>query len=133
MKRLIEFFNLSCFMMERKESSCLSAASDSTSMVDALNDDQSEMLPFVSVILPVYNDAEALHRCLYSLQKQTEVIVVDNGSTEDNPQSVVSEFPGYQYSVEAKIGSYAARNKGISLANSEVYAFIDSDCVASPQ
>jgi glycosyltransferase involved in cell wall biosynthesis len=99
----------------------------------------NDKLPFVSVILPVYNDAEALRRCLHSLQAQTypadrfQVIVVDNGSTDDNPQSVVAEFPGYQYSVETKIGSYAARNKGISLAIGEAYAFIDSDCIASPQ
>lgn len=96
-------------------------------------------LPFVSVILPVYNDAKALHCCLRSLSAQTypadrfEVIVVDNGSWKDNPQEVVAKFPGYKYSVESKAGSYAARNKGISLANGEAFAFIDSDCIALPQ
>jgi glycosyltransferase involved in cell wall biosynthesis len=106
---------------------------------DALRFDTSEKLPFVSVILPVYNDAKALRRCLKSLRKQTfpvdrfEVIVVDNGSTKDDPQAVVADFPGYRYSVETKVGSYAARNKGISLAKGDAYAFIDSDCVAYPQ
>jgi len=94
-------------------------------------------LPFASVIVPVYNDAEALRLCLQSLRTQTypadrfEVIVVDNGSTKDDPQIVVEDFPGYRYSVEAKIGSYAARNKGISVARGEALAFIDSDCIAT--
>lgn len=98
-----------------------------------------ETLPFVSVIMPVYNDAEALRLCLQSLRAQTypadlfEVIVVDNGSTKDNPQAVVTEFPGFRYSVEAKPGSYCARNKGITFARGEALAFIDSDCIASPQ
>jgi GT2 family glycosyltransferase len=108
-------------------------------MHDSLEWDTNETLPFVSVILPVYNDAVALCRCLHSLRKQTypvdrfEVIVVDNGSTKDNPQAVVADFPGYRYCVETKVGSYAARNRGMSLANGEVYAFIDSDCIASEQ
>ena len=112
---------------------------ESTSMHESLERDTNETLPFVSVILPVYNDAVALRRCLHSLRKQTypvdrfEVIVVDNGSTKDNPQAVVADFPGYRYCVEIKVGSYAARNSGMSLANGEVYAFIDSDCIASEQ
>lgn len=106
---------------------------------DVLMRGSSETLPFVSVILPVYNDAEALRRCLRSLRSQTypadrfEVIVVDNGSTEDDSQAVVAEFQSYRYSVETKVGSYAARNKAISIANGEAYAFIDSDCIALPQ
>ena len=110
-----------------------------THIEDVVASDQNEILPFASVILPVYNDAEALRKCLHSLRAQTypadrfEVIVVDNGSTKDDPQAVVAEFPGYRYCVEGKVGSYAARNKGISLANGKVYAFIDADCDPSPQ
>jgi glycosyltransferase involved in cell wall biosynthesis len=99
---------------------------------------RKEKLPFVSVIVPVYNDAQALRLCLQSLREQTypadrfEVIIVDNKSTKDNPQTVVDHFPGWRYSLETKIGSYAARNRGISLARGEAFAFIDSDCIASP-
>lgn len=108
-------------------------------MEEAMALDLNEILPFVSVILPVYNDAEGLRKCLQSLRAQTypddrfEVIVVDNRSTKDDPQAIVAEFSGYRCCVETKVGSYAARNKGISLANGKVYAFIDADCNPSPQ
>jgi glycosyltransferase involved in cell wall biosynthesis len=109
----------------------------STLMHNSLKRNPSETLAFVSVLNPVYNDSDAHRCCLHSLREQTypadrfEVIVVDNGSTKDDPQAVLSEFPGYRFYIETKIGSYAARNKGISLAKGEVYAFIDSDCIAS--
>lgn len=90
--------------------------------------------PFVSVIIPVYNDSERLQKCLESLENQTypqayyEVIVVDNNSSEDL-QSIVSQFKQAQYELEAASGSYAARNKGINQAKGEIFAFIDSDCL----
>lgn len=92
---------------------------------------------FVSVIIPVYNDSQRLKLCLESLFSQTypssyyEVIVVDNNST-DNIQSIVSQFPQVIYTEEKQIGSYAARNKGISLAKGEVISFTDSDCIPYP-
>jgi glycosyltransferase involved in cell wall biosynthesis len=89
--------------------------------------------PFISVIIPVYNDAERLHTCLKLLEHQTypqdryEVIVVDNGSS-DRPDRVVEQFNQVRFTSEAKRGSYAARNRGIALAQGEVLAFTDSDC-----
>jgi glycosyltransferase involved in cell wall biosynthesis len=90
--------------------------------------------PFVSVIIPVFNDGERLKICLQSLENQTypqslyEVIVVDNASEEDI-KSIVSSFGQAQYTFESRPGSYAARNKGISLAKGEILAFTDSDCI----
>jgi glycosyltransferase involved in cell wall biosynthesis len=92
------------------------------------------IIPFVSVIIPVYNDAERLQICLKSLQDQTypkekyEIIVVDNGST-DSPRDVVNQFSQARMDCESKPGSYAARNKGILLAKGEVIAFTDADCI----
>ena len=89
---------------------------------------------FVSVIIPVHNDSSRLITCLKSLQLQTydrdlyEVIVVDNNSTEDI-QAVVQQYSFARYTQESKQGSYAARNKGISLAKGEILAFTDSDCI----
>ena len=89
---------------------------------------------FVSVIIPVYNDSLRLNVCLESLAEQTypqdlyEVIVVNNNSTE-NIQSVVDRFSQVRLVDEHKQGSYAARNKGISVAKGEVLAFTDSDCI----
>ena len=89
---------------------------------------------FVSVIIPVFNDSERLQKCLEALQNQTypqdlyEVIVVDNGSDE-SIESVVNQFNQALAAYESTPGSYAARNKGISLAKGEVLAFTDSDCL----
>jgi GT2 family glycosyltransferase len=90
--------------------------------------------PFVSVIVPVYNDSEQLSTCLRALSDQTyppdlyEVIVVDNGSEEDL-RSIVARFPGFRYEYEDRVGSYAARNKGIEASKGEILAFTDSDCL----
>lgn len=90
--------------------------------------------PFVSVIVPVYNDPIRLAVCLNALESQTypqdkyEVIVVDNNSKE-SLDKVVSQYPHAILTAEKKPSSYAARNKGISLAKGEILAFTDSDCI----
>jgi glycosyltransferase involved in cell wall biosynthesis len=95
----------------------------------------SSQPPYVSVIIPVYNDFAHLNDLMISLVNQTygshnfEVIVVDNGSDED-VSSITDKFNVtllYENKVQS---SYAARNKGISVAKGEVFAFIDSDCKA---
>ncbi len=93
--------------------------------------------PFLSVIVPVYNDTKGLSLLLASLQKQTypqdrfEVIVVDNGSTED-VQGVTERYDDVTLLFETVIqSSYAARNKGIAHATGDIYVFIDSDCRAT--
>ncbi|PXA94653.1 glycosyl transferase family 2 [Nostoc sp. 3335mG] len=91
--------------------------------------------PLISVIMPVYNDTHRLGLCLDLLAKQTiadqaEVIVVDNGSTEDM-SAVKARFPTVQWLHEAKPGSYAARNTGIAVARGRILAFTDSDCLPS--
>ena len=89
---------------------------------------------FVSVIIPVFNDSEGLQKCLEALENQTypqdlyEVIVVDNGSDE-SIEGIVNQFKRVLATYESTPGSYAARNKGISLAKGEVLAFTDSDCI----
>lgn len=95
--------------------------------------------PFVSVIVPVFNDAEHLKICLEVLENQTypkslyEVIVVDNASDEEQDiKSVVAQFSQAVATYESLPGSYAARNKGIYLAKGEVIAFTDADCIPAP-
>lgn len=89
---------------------------------------------FVSVIIPVFNDSESLKTCLAALESQTypkslyEVIVVDNGSDEDI-EGVISQFSQALITYESYPGSYAARNKGISLAQGDVIGFTDADCI----
>lgn len=95
--------------------------------------------PFVSVIVPVYNDAQRLKLCLAALDQQTyrsdryEVIVVDNGSDPgENIGAIASQFKQALVTQELSPGSYAARNKGLSLAKGEIFAFTDSDCIPAP-
>jgi glycosyltransferase involved in cell wall biosynthesis len=90
----------------------------------------------VSVIIPVFNDAHRLTICLEALENQTypkesyQVVVVDNGSKEDI-SNLVGQFSQSVLAHEARPGSYAARNKGISVSKGEVLAFTDSDCIPS--
>ncbi|MGF1590401.1 MAG: glycosyltransferase [Pleurocapsa sp.] len=89
---------------------------------------------FVSVIIPVYNDAERLEKCLIALDKQTypqelyEVIVVDNASDESIVE-IVNKYQQASTICEAEPGSYAARNRGITVAKGKIFAFTDSDCI----
>lgn len=92
--------------------------------------------PFVSVIIPVLNDAKRLRLCLQALAQQTypphcyQVIVVDNGSDAgENPEAVVAQFDRALLSYENYPSSFAARNQGIALARGEVIAFTDADCI----
>lgn len=90
--------------------------------------------PFVSIIIPVYNDLIKLKICLDALESQTyshgnfEVIVVDNRSEED-VKSLVAQFVQATYAFESISGSYAARNQGLSIAKGQVLGFTDADCV----
>lgn len=92
---------------------------------------------FVSVIIPVYNDAARLRSCLAALEAQRyprelfEVVVVDNNSSEDI-ESVVRDYPQARYGFESSPGSYAARNWGLGLAKGELLAFTDADCIPAP-
>jgi glycosyltransferase involved in cell wall biosynthesis len=92
-------------------------------------------LPFVSVIIPVFNDLDQLQRCLMALDQQTypqshyEVIVVDNGSTEGNVAETTAAFGQAIATFEPQTGSYAARNHGLELAKGDVIAFTDADCI----
>lgn len=90
--------------------------------------------PFVSVIIPVYNDGDRLVRCLNALYFQQrypysryEVIVVNNSTEAIEP--ICQPFPNVRYCWELKPGSYAARNRGIAHARGEILAFTDSDCI----
>jgi len=94
--------------------------------------------PTVSVIIPVYNDAEGLSDTLSSLVIQDyenyEIIVADNGSSDDTleiAKNFQEKYPDIvKIVIEDKIqSSYAARNKGILSSNGETIAFIDADMI----
>lgn len=93
--------------------------------------------PFVSVIVPVFNDEHRIGKCIEALEGQTyphdryEIIVVDNGST-DETRKVVERYSVILLVEDRVKSSYAARNKGIQKARGEVIALTDADCIPSP-
>ena len=90
----------------------------------------------ISVIIPTYNRCDLLKRAINSVIKQTitpkEIIIVDNGSTDQTYQMVSSLFPEINYFIEKKGGVSAARNKGILESKSKWIAFLDSDDTWKP-
>ena len=93
-------------------------------------------LDTVSVIIPTLNRCKLLKRALSSVFMQTvkpeEVIVIDNGSSDQTDIMVSSSFPTIKYLVEKKKGVSAARNRGISFARSYWIALLDSDDTWKP-
>lgn len=89
--------------------------------------------PIISIILPSYNRAHILVRAIESIMNQTfqdfEVIVVDDGSTDDTEEKVRSiKDKRIKYiRHEVNKGPAAARNTGISYASGSYIAFQDSD------
>jgi len=91
----------------------------------------------ISIIIPVYNQAEHLPHLLDSIKRQTydnyEIIVVNDGST-DNISEVLEKFkPVFGYKLidleQENKGANAARNYGARLANGEYLLFCDADMV----
>lgn len=87
--------------------------------------------PSVSVIIPTRNRSALLRRALESVGAQThppqEIIVVDDGSTDDTAQWIGVDFPQVHYLLQPHRGVAAARNTGIGAATGEWIAFLDSD------
>lgn len=88
----------------------------------------------ISVIVPVFNTSRFLSTCVDSLINQTlkeiEIILVDDGSTDDSPSMCDSYAERYHnVKVIHKIneGQGIARNHGISIATGEYITFVDSD------
>ena len=91
------------------------------------------MEKLVSVIIPTYNRARTIGRSLKSVLEQTyqniEVVIVDDGSTDDTIK-VISEFKDARVRIVRHThnkGANAARNTGVKTASGEFIAFQDSD------
>jgi glycosyltransferase involved in cell wall biosynthesis len=94
----------------------------------------------VSVIIPTYNRKDTLLRTLDSLRQQTfpadqiEVIVVDDGSTDDTQTIARQQFPfTFRYVRQKNQGATAARNYGAKISQAEILVFMDDDVTVSPQ
>src|SRR5436309_9355229 len=87
--------------------------------------------PMFSVIVPTFNRASLLRQALDSVLAQTfaeyELIVVDDGSTDDTANVVASYGSRVYFLQQANRGPGAARNLGAAGAKGEYLAFLDSD------
>jgi len=85
--------------------------------------------PKVSVVIPVYNEEKDIKDCLGSLLKQSyknfEVIIVDDGSTDESADKI-KKYPVKLLKQKHK-GSGAARNLGVKYAIGEILVFVDAD------
>lgn len=88
-------------------------------------------MTLISVIIPVYNGekylAEAIESILSQSYRPLEIIAVDDGSVDGSATIVRGFAPTVTYVYQANGGIGSARNKGISMATGDYFAFLDND------
>lgn len=89
----------------------------------------------ISFIVPLYNEDKVIKACLDSIVSEMkngdEIIVIDNGST-DNSIKFVKSYNGIKLFRKPKLTIAGLRNFGARLASGELLAFIDADCIICP-
>ena len=98
--------------------------------------DRKEFRPLVTILLPVHNRAgplvEAVQSCLDQTWRPIEILVIDDGSTDD-PQSALLPFGAQVRVIHKQNGGVAsARNLGLRLAEGDFIHFLDSDDLLAP-
>ncbi len=101
------------------------------------------MVPKVSVVIPVYNGSRFLPEAVESIAVQgfpdTEVVIIDDGSTDETPVVARKMISAYRdrlavsYQRQENQGPSAARNAGILRAVGDVIAFLDADDLYPPE
>ena len=90
----------------------------------------------ISVVIPSYNSAAFLPECLESILQQTqlpqEIIVVDDGSTDETSEVIRRYVPRVTYLRKPNGGAPSARNHGVLAASSKWIAFLDVDDISLP-
>ncbi len=91
----------------------------------------------ISVIIPTWNRAHLIQRALDSVSVQShrpdEVIVVDDGSTDNTCELVEAEYPEVKLLSQENKGVSAARNAGIQAATGDWICLLDSDDTWQPE
>lgn len=84
----------------------------------------------VSIIIPTYNYArylpEAIRSCLDQSYKDIEIVVIDDGSTDDT-RAIAAQYQSVIYVYQENQGVSIARNRGLHLARGEYVGFLDAD------
>lgn len=93
----------------------------------------------LSVIVPMYNVEKYLKTCVESIETQTytpiEIILVDDGSKDSTlrvANNLAAQFDNIKIYSQSNQGQGAARNNGLSHANGDLIAFLDSDDFIEP-
>jgi glycosyltransferase involved in cell wall biosynthesis len=93
-------------------------------------------MPRISVIIPTFNNAMLLPETLNSVIAQSftdfELIVIDDGSSDDTAAMIKRDYPQMKYLYQPNGGPAAARNAGVQLAQGEFIAFCDHDDLWNP-
>jgi glycosyltransferase involved in cell wall biosynthesis len=125
----------------------LFAASDLYSVIEERDKALAELehgKPGVSVVIPVYDQAEFLERAVWSLFEQTvapiEIMVINDGSTDPNVERIALELAadpdgmknGLRYFKVTNRGLPSARNTGLMLARGRAFLPLDADARPGP-
>lgn len=96
--------------------------------------------PLVSIIVPVYNLAPYIEKCIQSIQEQTyknlEIIVIDDGSTDDSSRicdKIAVNDKRIKVIHQNNLGVVMARKKGVELAKGKYISFVDGDDWIEPE
>lgn len=90
--------------------------------------------PYVTVIIPVYNEEDCIRECILSLQNQDfkplEILVIDDGSTDNSAK--ICEQMGMSVLRQHHRGPGAARNLGARRAMGDILVLVDADMLLEP-
>ena len=96
--------------------------------------------PMISVVVPSYNCARWLPRCIDSILNQSyenlEVIVVDDESADNTPEVLkeyAEKYENFRFLRKKNGGEYAARLSGVDIARGEYIGFVDADDEIEPE
>jgi glycosyltransferase involved in cell wall biosynthesis len=93
--------------------------------------------PSVAAVIPVFNSINTVAAAITSVLSQTlsctEIIVVDDGSTDGVGDLIRTRFPSVRFVRQTNAGAASARNCGVSSAKSQLIAFLDADDLWHPQ
>lgn len=112
-------------------------------MIDKINNSNKKkhIVKQISLIIPTYNDGDTLRDAIISVSKSSypihEIIIIDDGSTTEEPKSIVKSLVGSMnmpliYLRKENGGPSSARNIGIHSSKASWIAFLDSDDIMLP-